>query len=259
MILGTIIASIIGYLLGSILFGKLLVHIIARKDLSEIGSGNLGATNASRVIGKGWGFAVFALDYLKIIITALIAVGICAIPSDLFKDTLIFIPAAFCFIGHIYPIFNKFKGGKGVSSISALLFVYNWMFSFLFMAIWWIVLLIVNRISLCGIVSIIIFGILTWIPTLSMLDSSLAYNFDSTLAYESSANPMLFNIFNGIKINLGSDVLDSFIINNAIFCITGIIVIVKHIENIKRLLNGTEPKFLKWRDKDLTKNEIKSE
>lgn len=249
MILGTILASIIGYLLGSVLFGKVLVRIISGQDLSKIGSGNLGATNASRAIGKGWGFTVFVLDYLKIIVTAFIALLFCMIPSDLFKDTLIFIPATFCFIGHLYPIFNKFKGGKGVSSISALLFVYNWMFSFLFMAIWWLTLIIINKISIAGFVAIILLSILIWIPSLSMLDSSLAYNFDSSEAYRQSANPAIFNIFNAIKIELGSEFLDSFILNNVMFCLTGLVVLIKHIENMKRLLNGTEPIFLKWREK----------
>lgn len=255
MVLGTIIASIIGYLLGSILFGKLLVRVIAKQDLSKVGSGNLGATNASRVLGKGWGFIVFLLDYLKIIVTAFVALALCAIPSDLFRDTFIFIPATFCFLGHLYPVFNKFKGGKGVSSISALLFVYNWMFSFLFMAIWWLTLLIVNRISLSGFVAIILLGIITWIPALSMLDSSLVYTFNSDELHQlNDNNAALFNVFSSIKLSMGSNHFDIFIVNNAIFCLTGAVVIIKHKDNIKRLIAGTEPTFLKWREKLKEKN-----
>ncbi|QHX35916.1 glycerol-3-phosphate acyltransferase PlsY [Spiroplasma sp. TIUS-1] len=260
MILGTIIASIIGYLLGSILFGKLLVRIIAKQDLSKVGSGNLGATNASRVIGKAWGFAVFLLDYLKIIVTAFIALALCAIPNDFFRDTFIFIPATFCFIGHIYPVFNKFKGGKGVSSISALLFVYNWMFSLLFMAIWWLTLFIVNKISVSGFVAIIALGILTWIPALSMLDAQKAYSFNADELHQlNNTNVALFNVFNSLKVSLGSENFDIFIINNTIFCITGLIVIIKHKDNIKRLFLGTEPSFLNWRQKIKEKKDIDPE
>ncbi|WP_339022292.1 glycerol-3-phosphate acyltransferase [Spiroplasma endosymbiont of Crioceris asparagi] len=259
MYLGNFIASVIGYCIGSLLFGKIIVYLKTSKNLEDYGSGNLGATNASRVIGKWWGFGVFLLDYSKIFVTAFIALGFSLINSPLFYGTSVIIPCVFCFIGHIYPIFNKFKGGKGVSSFSALLFIVNWYFSFLFIIIWWILTLTINKISFSGIASVIILAILIWIPILNgfaNVDSNLIWKFNSKAANLAAyfEKDFVTNIFNHIRIkhflNINNDFqLDSYILNNILITLCGLVVIVKHKTNIKRLLNGTEPSWLTWRQK----------
>jgi len=118
------------YLVGSIPFG-LLVGLARGVDVRKAGSGNIGATNVGRVLGTGYGLAVFALDLLKGFLPVLAAGrwlgGIPATIATLSASTcLIWIGvAAACILGHIFPVYLKFKGGKGVAtSLGVLLGVY---------------------------------------------------------------------------------------------------------------------------------------
>lgn len=112
-ILYTCLCLVLGYLLGSIPFALLIGKIFYHTDIREHGSGNLGGTNAGRVLGKKAGIAVILLDVLKVVL----AVGIASLVS----------PAAatwtglMCCIGHCYPIFAKFHGGKAVSTVFGFL------------------------------------------------------------------------------------------------------------------------------------------
>ena len=102
-----IIISIYSYLLGSIPFGLLLTNIFLKKDIRKIGSGNIGTTNVLRTGNKTLAIATLVFDLLKGYVSVYVTL--------LYYESLIFYSALICFIGHIFPIWLKFKGGKGVA------------------------------------------------------------------------------------------------------------------------------------------------
>ncbi len=103
------IIGIISYLMGSIPFGLILTKIFLKKDIREIGSGNIGATNALRTGNKLIGYSTLILDVLKAVIPVLYV-------KINFPDA-VYISALCAFIGHVFPVWLKFKGGKGVAFI----------------------------------------------------------------------------------------------------------------------------------------------
>ena len=103
----------ISYLLGSIPFGFILTKIFLKKDIRDIGSGNIGATNALRTGSKSIGYATLALDILKAIIPVIFV-------KIYFIDYL-YIASLCVFLGHVFPIWLKFKGGKGVATYVGIL------------------------------------------------------------------------------------------------------------------------------------------
>ena len=111
------IIGIISYLMGSIPFGLILTKIFLKKDIREIGSGNIGATNALRTGNKLIGYSTLLLDVLKAV-TPVLYVKIN------FPDA-VYISALCAFIGHVFPVWLKFKGGKGVATYVGILFSLN--------------------------------------------------------------------------------------------------------------------------------------
>lgn len=112
------------YLLGSVPFGLILVKKFKSVDLRQMGSGNIGATNARRAGGWSLGFATLACDVLKGAIPVFLA-GLMATGSDIFiKEIWISLTAIFAFMGHLFPVYLKFKtGGKGVATAAGCLAV----------------------------------------------------------------------------------------------------------------------------------------
>ena len=99
---------LVSYLFGSIPFGLLLTKIFLKKDIREIGSGNIGATNVLRSGNKILGYSTLILDILKAVLPILYI--------KFFMNDYLYISALSIFIGHVFPIWLKFKGGKGVAS-----------------------------------------------------------------------------------------------------------------------------------------------
>ena len=125
-----VVSLIIGYLLGSIPFGLLLTRAAGLGDVRAIGSGNIGATNVLRTGNKGLAAATLLLDALKGT-AAVVVAGLW------FKDTDAAIAAGFAaFIGHIYPVWLGFKGGKGVATYIGVLLGFGWALAAIFAAIW---------------------------------------------------------------------------------------------------------------------------
>ncbi|UZK68702.1 glycerol-3-phosphate 1-O-acyltransferase PlsY [Sphingomonas sp. S1-29] len=131
-------ALVIGYLLGSIPFGVLLTRLGGAGDLRTIGSGNIGATNVLRTGRKGLAAATLLLDALKGAVAILI-VGAIAPGNEM-------LAAAGAFIGHCYPVWLGFRGGKGVATLMGIVLVLHWP-SALIYAIVWLGLLALLRIS----------------------------------------------------------------------------------------------------------------
>ena len=134
------IISILSYFIGSIPFGFILTKIFLKKDIREIGSGNIGATNALRTGNKLIGYGTLFLDIVKAIIPI--------IYIKLNFADYIFVASLCIFIGHVFPVWLKFKGGKGVATYVGILFSINLTIGFVFIGVWFITFLISKYSSL---------------------------------------------------------------------------------------------------------------
>jgi glycerol-3-phosphate acyltransferase PlsY len=205
--------AIIGaYLLGSIPFG-LLITKAHGKDLRSIGSGNIGATNVSRALGRKWAYVCFALDVLKGMVPMLVIMFI-AKPAGVVMLLLWLLVGCAAILGHIFPIYLKFKGGKGVATsfgIALGLWPYYTIGALFAIGTWVVVVLIWRYVSLASIVGSVIFPVVLILAIIIKPD----WDFYSLwpLLVAATAIPLM--------------------------------VIIRHRENIQRLLAGTESKILK--------------
>ncbi|MDC0151033.1 glycerol-3-phosphate 1-O-acyltransferase PlsY [Candidatus Pelagibacter sp.] len=123
-----LIVGITCYLVGSIPFGFILTKIFLKKDIRDIGSGNIGATNALRTGNKSIGYATLFFDIIKAVIPI--------IYIKINFSELLFIASLCNFLGHVFPIWLKFKGGKGVATYIGILFAINIYFGLVFIITW---------------------------------------------------------------------------------------------------------------------------
>ena len=138
------IVGIVSYLMGSIPFGLILTKIFLNKDIREIGSGNIGATNALRTGNKLIGYSTLILDIAKAIIPVIFV--------KINYPDLIYIASLCAFLGHVFPIWLKFKGGKGVATYVGILFSINLLLGIIFVASWGIIFLMFRYSSLSSII-----------------------------------------------------------------------------------------------------------
>jgi len=143
-----LIIAIGSYLLGSIPFGFILTKVFLKKDIREIGSGNIGATNALRTGNKSLAYSTLALDISKAILPVLYV-------KFNYPD-YIFIASLSAFLGHVFPIWLKFKGGKGVATYVGILFSINIIFGIIFIISWAVTFLISRYSSLSSLVASLI-------------------------------------------------------------------------------------------------------
>ncbi|MBN2181343.1 MAG: glycerol-3-phosphate 1-O-acyltransferase PlsY [Sedimentisphaerales bacterium] len=218
------IPAILGaYLLGSIPFGLLIARAYG-KDLRSIGSGNIGATNVGRALGRKWGYFCFALDVLKGLIPMLVVIPITTPTStqtQTEKNIILFLWLAVgcaAIIGHIFPIYLKFKGGKGVSTsfgVAMGIWPYFTICALIAIAIWIVLVLIWRYVSLASITASVAFPL----ALISAIIIKPGWEFVTLwpLVIAATAIPLM--------------------------------VIIRHQENIKRLLSGTESKIRDTKDK----------
>jgi glycerol-3-phosphate acyltransferase PlsY len=203
----TLVAVLIGsYLLGSVPFGHLAGRL-AGIDIRKAGSGNVGATNVVRVLGKRYGYPVFALDFLKglwaVKISMLMAPGR---PPEWNSPEIVGILAAMSSIlGHLYPPWLKFKGGKGVATSGGALLALTPVATLIGVAIWVIVFWLTRYVSLASITAAVV------LPIVILVVSSQDQNKRKPLVYSSA-------------------------------CVAAV-VIWRHRSNLSRLMRGTEPRF----------------
>ena len=205
------IAIIAAYLLGSIPFGLLIARAHG-KDLRLIGSGNIGATNVSRAIGRKWAYFCFIFDVLKGLIPMLVTMLITK-PDSVLTIWLWLAVGCAAILGHIFPIYIKFKGGKGVSTsfgVALGLWPYYTICVLLAAGVWILVVLIWRYVSLASIAASIAFPLVLIAAIIVKPDWDFS--------------------------NLWPIVIVAIAIP--------IMVIIRHRENIKRLLAGTESKIL---------------
>ena len=198
--------ALLGYLLGSIPAGYIAGRI-AGVDVRKVGSGNIGATNVTRVLGKRFGYPVFVVDFGKGLaaVTAGVMIARAAQSTPEFIDLCGAGAAIFSVIGHSYPIWLRFKGGKGVATSLGSLFGLNWIAAAVACVVWISVFQLTRYVSL----------------------SSIA----AALALPVTIATMLF-----LK-QLQTPILLYFAV-----CLAAIIVL-RHRSNFSRLLKGTEPRF----------------
>ena len=136
--------GMISYLMGSVPFGFILTKIFLKKDIREIGSGNIGATNALRTGNKAIGYSTLVLDIFKAVAPVIYV--------KVFYQDFLYIASLCAFLGHVFPIWLKFKGGKGVATYVGILFAINIYFGIIFTISWFITFFISKYSSLSSLV-----------------------------------------------------------------------------------------------------------
>lgn len=201
-----IIVAVIAYLLGSVSFSVIISKKMAGFDVREKGSGNAGTTNVLRSVGKK--AAIFTLlgDVLKGVIAILVAyiIGL-IIKEGIDKALLIQLAGIFVILGHTFPIFFKFKGGKGIATALGVLLMTNWNIGLICLVFALVLMTLTKMVSLGSIAAAILF------PVLIIFMPHTAYLVDG--------NYIIYSI------------------------LIAVLVVYNHRANVKRLLNGTENKL----------------
>lgn len=201
-----IIIGIISYLIGSINFSILISKKMAGFDVREKGSGNAGTTNVLRAVGKKAAAITLLCDVLKGVVSILLAMLIGILIKGLDRALLIQIAAIAVVLGHTFPIFFQFKGGKGVATSLGILLMVNWQIGLICLVFAVILIALTQMVSLGSIAAAILYPVLVlFIHTNYMVSEGSSY--------------FIFSV------------------------ILAILVAFNHRENIKRLLNGTENKI----------------
>ena len=133
------------YLMGSIPFGYLLTKFFLKKDIRDIGSGNIGATNALRTGNKAIGYGTLTLDILKAFLPVIFI--------KLNYPDYIYVSSFCVFIGHVFPFWLKFRGGKGVATYMSVLFCLDITFGFIFVVTWLLLYLVFKYSSLSSLLA----------------------------------------------------------------------------------------------------------
>ena len=201
------------YLLGSVPFGQIIARAHG-KDLRTVGSGNIGATNLSRALGKKWAYLCFCLDVLKGFAPMLAASSLYSFQPGILQLLAALIVGCAAVLGHIFPIYMKFKGGKGVSTsfgVALGLWPYYTVCAAVTIVVWSAVVLLSRYVSLASITASVAFPVVLVI----VITLTPAWDFADLwpLIIAAVAIPLM--------------------------------VIIRHRENITRLIEGTESKVLK--------------
>ena len=211
-----IVMLLIAYVIGSINFSVIFSKKFAGFDVREKGSGNAGSTNMLRSVGKGAAALTLICDILK----GVVAISIAIILGNMFKDTnkelLVQIAGIAVVIGHTFPIFFGFKGGKGVATSLGILLMSNWQIGLICLVFALILMILTRMVSLVSCAAAVLFPVLT-----------LFINDNYTVLTEGK---------NGTTYFIYSLIL-------------AIIVLFNHRSNIKRILNGTENRLGKNKEK----------
>lgn len=173
-----LILLIVSYLLGSLPFGFLIAVWVKKIDIRNFGSGNIGATNVARMVGKNWGILVFLLDFLK----GLIAPCLSAYILSNNRENLIIILSAICVVcGHNWTIFLRFKGGKGVATslgaVSGLTFLFPqlWIALIVSLSVWLILFHIYKYVFLASLTASAVFFVFSLLSALPIEIKLLAF------------------------------------------------------------------------------------
>ena len=207
-----LLISLFAYILGSIPFGLILSRKILNIDIRKLGSNNIGATNVIRAGNTKIGALTLLLDISKVIIPIMIAKYF-----DINANMIIVI-GFLSLLGHVFPIWLNFRGGKGVAVYFGILLIMSPLFSLLFIFIWITIFVTTRYSSLSSIISIISIPGMYIMINMIKLNDIIYYDF-------LSPNEMDFRI------------------NFTIILFISVILLYRHMENIKRLIKGQESKL----------------
>ncbi len=221
--IATAVLAAASYLLGSISFAVIFTNHYAHTDVREHGSGNAGMTNVLRTAGKKPAILTFIFDFLKG--AAATAVGkylmlfvLAALGEDLYSvvDPLYFayLAGLFCIVGHIYPLYFSFKGGKGVATMAGVFLVLDWRVLLIALAMFIIVVLISGIVSIGSVLAAMTLPVSTYL----LYDRAHVYTFEL----------------------LG---LPQYVVITLFSALFALIVFIKHIPNMKRLVKGEEKRI----------------
>jgi len=199
-----IIVAIIAYCLGSVSFSVLISKKMAGFDVREKGSKNAGSTNVLRTVGKKAAIITLICDILKGVIAVAIAVLLGNLVEGTDKALLAQIAGLFAVIGHTFPVFFKFKGGKGVATALGVLFIINWQIALICLVFALLLMVITKIVSVGSLAAAVLFPVLTMFITTN---------------YITPGNYLIFGI------------------------LMAVFIIYNHRANLKRLANGTENKI----------------
>lgn len=214
-----ILIAIIAYLIGSINFSVILSKKMAGFDVRQKGSGNAGTTNMLRSVGKKAAAITLICDILKGVVSICIAILVGYLFNAQNKSILVQIAAIAVVIGHTFPIFFGFKGGKGVATSLGVLIMTNWQIGLICLAIAIIIMAITKMVSLGSCMAAIAFPLLTYFA---------ANIFENAYIVKEGSSYFVYSI------------------------ILAVIVLFNHRSNIKRIITGKENKlsFKKERTKE---------
>ena len=205
-----IIVGIVAYLIGSISFSVIISKKMAGFDVREKGSGNAGSTNMLRSVGKKAAALTLVCDILKGVISIGIAVVLGNMVQDINRELLVQIAGITVVLGHTFPVFFGFKGGKGVATSLGVLLISNWQIGLICLVFALVLMVLTKMVSLGSCGAAVLYPVLT-----------LFINQHYTVLTEGKSGK-------------------SYLIYSIILAV---IVLYNHRSNIKRLLNGTENKL----------------
>ena len=205
-----IIMAIIAYLIGSINFSVIISKKVAGFDVREKGSGNAGTTNMLRAVGKKAAAVTLICDVLKGVVSIGIAIILGNIVKDINRELLIQIAGIAVVLGHTFPVFFGFKGGKGVATSLGILLLSNWQIGLICLVFGIVLIILTRMVSLGSCAAAVLFPVLT-----------LFINDHYTVLTEGKSGSTYF-IYS---------------------VILAVIVLYNHRSNIKRILSGTENKI----------------
>ena len=225
LILRTVATMVIAYLIGSLNPAIIITRIKTGKDIRTMGSGNAGFTNVLRSVGTGPAVATIICDYLKGIIAVLIGWWIFSsltVTNDVAPIEYVkygrYLAGMCVILGHTFPIYYGFKGGKGVVTANALMLVVDWRVFLMILATFLIIFLVTKIISLGSIACAALYPVYTLLVTYFM----------DYLPFLGTENELRFRFV---------------LISTACAAAVGAMVIIMHKENIGRLLRGEEKRI----------------
>ena len=205
-----IIMAIIAYCIGSVNFSVIFSKKFAGFDVREKGSGNAGSTNMLRSVGKKAAALTLVCDILKGVVAISISMILGNIVKDINRELLIQIAGIAVVLGHTFPIFFQFKGGKGIATSLGVLLMSNWQIGLICLVFALVLMLLTKMVSLGSCAAAVLFPVLT-----------LFINDNYTVLTEGKSGSVYF-IYS---------------------VILAVLVLYNHRSNIKRILNGTENKL----------------
>ena len=219
-----IIAVVVSYLIGSVNSSIIITKIVMNKDIRTMGSGNAGFTNVLRCVGKVPAICTFVGDFLKGVISILIAYllmfSVTSDNKDILTGYIVYIAGLFAVVGHMFPCYYRFKGGKGVVTAASVMLMTDWRILLVALIIFAIMFFATKTISKCALVNAAMF------PVSTLVFRLLDYNGIVTLP------------------SMQKDTVLSFVIlATVVSFIIAVLVIIRHKDNIKRILDGTEKKI----------------